>query len=41
MNDDNKKSLGYKVGYIFGLILVACVTAVLIALTAKFIFWLF
>ena len=35
------KSLGYKVGYIIGSTIGACVTVILIALTVKFIMWLF
>ena len=33
--------IGTKMGELMGLVLCACVTAVAIALTTKFIFWLF
>ena len=38
---DEKKTLAYKFGYAVGYILVGCMTAVIMALTIKFIFWLF
>lgn len=44
-NNTNKKSFAYKVGNFLGTLVVGligtCVAAVLVALTAKFIFWLF
>lgn len=36
-----KKSVAQKAGYLFGVVLVGCCTSVVIALTAKFIMWLF
>lgn len=36
-----KKSVAQKAGYLFGVVLVGCMTSVVIALTAKFIMWLF
>lgn len=42
MEHKNKsRELGYKLGVIFSYILFACVTAIVIALTLKVIFWLF
>lgn len=42
MNEENKyKALGYKLGVIFLSVVFACFTAVVIAVTLKFIFWLF
>lgn len=40
-NNKTSKNWSYKVGEIVGLVVVACVTATIIALTSKFIFWLF
>lgn len=40
-NNTNKTSIGYKVGYLFGIVIVGCSMAILLALTAKFIAWLF
>ena len=37
----DKKTPAQKAGYLFGLVLSGCMTAVVIALTAKFIMWLF
>ncbi len=42
MDEENKyKVLGYKLGVIFLSTVSACFTAVVIAVTLKFIFWLF
>lgn len=42
MDEENKyKVLGYKLGVIFLSTVFACLTAITIALTIKFIFWLF
>ena len=42
MEDKNKyRALGYRLGVIFSSIVFACLTAITIALTIKFIFWLF
>lgn len=41
VNEDNTKKLGYKIGYLFGVVISACVIAIAVALTAKFILWLF
>lgn len=38
---EEKKTAAQKAGYLFGLVLTGCMTAVIIALTAKFIMWLF
>lgn len=40
-NEDNSKSLGYKIGYLAGIVLSGCILALAVALTAKFIMWLF
>ena len=40
MENENKKSFSYKVGQITAAILFGCVSAILIALTAKIIFWI-
>ena len=37
---EDKKTVAQKAGYLFGLVLVGCMTSVVIALTAKFIMWL-
>lgn len=34
---DNKNSIGYKVGYAFGIVLTGCVSALIIAFTIKLI----
>lgn len=39
-NNNNKKSFSYRVGQLFAAILFACVAALLIAVTAKLIFWI-
>lgn len=40
--DKNKfNTFGYKVGYLFAIVVALCLTAVVIGLTAKFLFWLF
>ena len=39
--DKNKNSFGYKLGYIFGIICSLCLTVIVVALTAKILFWLF
>lgn len=42
---DNKKSVGYIIGTVLSAVLIACLAAcigsVAVALTAKFIMWLF
>lgn len=38
---DNKHSFGYKLGYFFGVIVLTCLMAVMVALTIKFLYWLF
>ena len=38
---DNNQTFGYKVGYLIGCIACACTIAVMLALTVKFITWLF
>lgn len=40
-NKNKNKALGYKLGVIFSCVLFACLTVIVIALTLKFIFWLF
>lgn len=40
-DDKKNKSFEYRLGRIFALILMLCVTTCLIALTCKFILWLF
>ena len=37
----NKKSVAYHIGQAIAVILAACVMAIVIALTAKFIGWIF
>lgn len=39
--ENRKNDFGYKLGYFLGDVIVVCVILVIIALTAKFIFWLF
>lgn len=42
MDEKNKyKALGYKLGVIFSSIVFTCFAAVVIAVTLKFILWLF
>lgn len=41
MNKTRLDSLGYKIGYILGIVVSLCVAAVLIGITAKFLIWLF
>lgn len=41
MNKNRLDSFGYKIGYIFGIVVALCLAAVLIGITAKFLFWLF
>lgn len=38
---EEKKTMAQKAGYLFGVVMVGCFTSVVIALTAKFIMWLF
>ena len=40
MLNKDKKTLGYIIGTIFGTVCVACLTAILIALTTKLILWI-
>ena len=40
-DNSESKSLGYKIGEVVGATLCLCATAVVVALTTKFIFWLF
>lgn len=40
-NKPDKNSVAYKTGQALGLLLVACSAAIILALTVKFIFWLF
>ena len=40
-NQTDKKSLAYKAGYLFGLAVVGCCTAFVLALTIKLILWMF
>jgi hypothetical protein len=35
------KSFAYKLGYIFGSTLILCLTAMVVAATVKFLFWIF
>ena len=39
--DKNKNSLGYKLGYMFGIVSIICLIAISIALTAKILLLLF
>lgn len=39
--DDDKNNWGYKLGYALGTVLYGCIAAALIAVTIKFIFWIF
>ena len=40
-NQTDKKSLAYKTGYLLGLVMVGCCTALVMALTIKLILWMF
>ena len=39
--NDNKNNWGYKLGYALGAVLCGCIAIALIAITIKFIFWIF
>lgn len=39
--EDKKKTLTYKIGYAAGVIVVSCLTIAVIAVTIRFIMWLF
>ncbi len=41
MDKSKINSLGYKVGYFLAIVTALCVVAMLVGLTAKFLFWLF
>lgn len=41
MDKNDSKTLAYKIGYIFASVIIACLTISIIALTVKFLFWLF
>lgn len=41
MNKDKLNAFAYKLGYIFATIVVLCLLSVVVALTIKFLFWLF
>lgn len=41
MNKNRLDSLGYKVGYILGIVCLLCLSAVIMGITVKFLFWLF
>lgn len=45
MDDNNKNkaenSVGYTLGYIFGAVCMVCATVAVVALTVKFMTWLF
>lgn len=38
---DSNDAISYKIGKMFALLLVTCIVSILVALTVKFIFWLF
>ena len=38
---DNNQTPAYKAGYILGGVIVGCVITIILALTVKFIMWLF
>lgn len=40
-NNSKASKVGYVMGQVAGTVLCACVVAVVVALTTKFIFWLF
>ena len=40
-NKHDKNDIGYKAGQALGMLLVACSSALILALTIKIIFWLF
>lgn len=40
MENDNKNSLGYKVGQALAFIIGLCIAAILVALTVKLILWI-
>lgn len=39
--EPNKKQTSYKIGYVCGCIVLLCIMAIFVALTAKFIMWIF
>ena len=41
MNEDKKKSLGYILGQLIGVILTFCLAAIGVAMTVKLIIWIF
>lgn len=41
MDKDKSKSYAYKAGYIFATIIALCLSASIVGLTIKFLFWLF
>ena len=38
---DNKKGIGYKIGYLLGIVITICFALLVIAATAKLIFLMF
>lgn len=40
MENNNKNSLGYKVGQVLAFIIGLCIAAILVALTIKLIMWI-
>lgn len=41
MDNKKKKSLAYRLGEVLGTVIIGSLIIVVIALTAKFVFWLF
>lgn len=40
-NEPDTESIGFKLGYLTGVVIYACVIAAIVALTIRFILWLF
>ena len=41
VDSDKTKKFGYNLGYLFGVVVWACLTALVIAATIKLIIWIF
>ena len=41
MDKNKPNSFGYKIGYVLATVVVFCLTALVVGLTIKFLFWLF
>lgn len=41
MHDNNNKGFGYRLGQLVGSVVIICGITIVMALTLKFLFWLF